>query len=124
MNRIQATVARAREAFDRETIAWAIVPGTAAVLVTALFVIPNYMRALDMQDEAQRLVLHVEGAHVVGDHEERGDQCRGDRGHHRPHHGLAVEHPAHGVNGRVELRVHRRTSPADATASAARPGRT
>ena len=55
MNRIQATVARAREAFDRETIAWAIVPGTAAVLVTALFVIPNYMRALDMQDEAQRL---------------------------------------------------------------------
>ena len=55
MNRIQATIARAREAFDRETIAWAIVPGTAAVLVTALFVIPNYMRALDMQDEAQRL---------------------------------------------------------------------
>jgi hypothetical protein len=55
MNRIQATIARARGAFDRETIAWAIVPGTAAVLVTALFVIPNYMRALDMQDEAQRL---------------------------------------------------------------------
>jgi hypothetical protein len=55
MNRIQATIAKAREAFDRETIAWAIVPGTAAVLVTALFVIPNYMRALDMQDEAQRL---------------------------------------------------------------------
>ena len=55
MNRIQATIARAREALDRETIAWAIVPGTAAVLVTALFVIPNYMRALDMQDEAQRL---------------------------------------------------------------------
>lgn len=55
MNPIQATIAKAREAFDRETIAWAIVPGTAAVLVTALFVIPNYMRALDMQDEAQRL---------------------------------------------------------------------
>ena len=30
MNRIQATIAKAREAFDRETIAWAIVPGTAA----------------------------------------------------------------------------------------------
>jgi hypothetical protein len=55
MNPIQATIAKAREALDRETIAWAIVPGTAAVLVTALFVIPNYMRALDMQDEAQRL---------------------------------------------------------------------
>lgn len=55
MNRIEATIAKAREAFDRETITWAIVPGTAAVLVTALFVIPNYMRALDMRDEAQRL---------------------------------------------------------------------
>lgn len=55
MNPIQATIAKAREALDRETIAWAIVPGTAAVLVTALFVIPNYMRALEMQDEAQRL---------------------------------------------------------------------
>jgi len=55
MNRIRTLVAMARGAFDRETVAWAIVPGTAAVLVTALFVIPNYMRALDMQDEAQRL---------------------------------------------------------------------
>ena len=55
MSRAAAIVARVRDAIDRDTVAWAVVPGTAAVLVTALFVVPNYVRALDMQDEAQRL---------------------------------------------------------------------
>ena len=55
MSRLAEAVAAARAALDRETVAWAVVPGTAAVLVTALFVVPNYVRALDMQDEAQRL---------------------------------------------------------------------
>jgi hypothetical protein len=52
---LASAIAAARAALDRETVTWAVVPGTAAVLVTALFVVPNYVRALEMQDEAQRL---------------------------------------------------------------------
>ena len=55
MTRLGDAVLAARAAFDRETVAWAVVPCSAAALVTALFVVPNYVRALDMQDEAQRL---------------------------------------------------------------------
>jgi hypothetical protein len=55
MSRAADIVAQVRAALDRDTVAWAVVPGSAALLVTALFVVPNYVRALDMQDEAQRL---------------------------------------------------------------------
>lgn len=41
--------------FDRETMIWAVVPALTATMITALFVVPNYVRALRMQDEAQRL---------------------------------------------------------------------
>jgi hypothetical protein len=44
-----------RERFDRETVVWAIAPSIVAIMITALFVVPNYSRALRMQDEAQRL---------------------------------------------------------------------
>jgi hypothetical protein len=53
--RTQAAVAAVRGWFDRDTVVWAVVPSVAAALVTLLFVIPNYSRALGMQDEAQRL---------------------------------------------------------------------
>ena len=44
-----------RERFDRETVIWGIAPAIVAIMITALFVVPNYSRALRMQDEAQRL---------------------------------------------------------------------
>ena len=53
--RVQAAAAAVRGMFDRETVVWAMVPSLAAALVTLLFVVPNYVRALGMQDEAQRL---------------------------------------------------------------------
>ena len=53
--RVQAAAAAVRGMFDRETVVWALVPSLAAALVTLLFVVPNYVRALGMQDEAQRL---------------------------------------------------------------------
>ncbi len=46
---------RIRAALDRDVMVWAVGPALGAVLVTTLFVIPNYARALRMQDEAQRL---------------------------------------------------------------------
>lgn len=53
--KLNAAVDSARGMLDRETVVWAVVPAVTAALVTALFVVPNYVRALDMQDEAQRL---------------------------------------------------------------------
>lgn len=53
--RINAAVDSVRGLLDRETVVWAVVPAVAAALVTVLFVVPNYVRALGMQDEAQRL---------------------------------------------------------------------
>lgn len=44
-----------RERFDRETVVLAIAPAIVAIMITGLFVIPNYARALSMQDESQRL---------------------------------------------------------------------
>jgi hypothetical protein len=44
-----------RERLDRETVIWAVAPSIVAIMITALFVVPNYARALRMQDEAQRL---------------------------------------------------------------------
>lgn len=54
-DRLHAAMNSARGLLDRETVVWAVVPAFAAVLVTLLFVVPNYARALRMQDEAQRL---------------------------------------------------------------------
>jgi hypothetical protein len=53
--RLNAAVDSVRGMLDRETVVWAVVPAVAAALVTVLFVVPNYVRALGMQDEAQRL---------------------------------------------------------------------
>jgi hypothetical protein len=53
--RRNAAVDSVRGMLDRETVVWAVVPAVTAALVTALFVVPNYVRALGMQDEAQRL---------------------------------------------------------------------
>lgn len=44
-----------RSRIDRDAVLWAVVPACAAVAVMALFAVPNYVRALRMQDEAQRL---------------------------------------------------------------------
>lgn len=44
-----------RSRIDREAVVWAAVPACIAVAVMALFAVPNYVRALRMQDEAQRL---------------------------------------------------------------------
>jgi len=53
--KLNAAVDSVRGMLDRETVVWAVVPAVTAALVTALFVVPNYVRALSMQDEAQRL---------------------------------------------------------------------
>jgi len=53
--KLNAAVDSVRGMLDRETVVWAVVPAVTAALVTALFVVPNYVRALGMQDEAQRL---------------------------------------------------------------------
>lgn len=44
-----------RSRLDRDTLVWAVAPAAAAAAVVALFAVPNYVRALRMQDEAQRL---------------------------------------------------------------------
>lgn len=55
MNALGSIPFRIRAALDRDVMVWAVGPALGAVLVTTLFVIPNYARALRMQDEAQRL---------------------------------------------------------------------
>jgi hypothetical protein len=55
MNVLGSIPFRVRAALDRDLMIWAVGPALGAILVTTLFVIPNYARALRMQDEAQRL---------------------------------------------------------------------
>lgn len=55
MSAVAPAIARLRGAIDRETAVWGIAPALVAAAVTALFAVPNYVRALRMQDEAQRL---------------------------------------------------------------------
>ena len=55
MNVLGSIPFRVRAALDRDLMVWAVGPALGAILVTTLFVIPNYARALRMQDEAQRL---------------------------------------------------------------------
>ena len=55
MNVLGSIPFRVRAALDRDLMVWAVGPALGAILVTTLFVIPNYVRALRMQDEAQRL---------------------------------------------------------------------
>jgi len=55
MNALGSIPFRIRAALDRDLMVWAVGPALGAILVTTLFVIPNYVRALRMQDEAQRL---------------------------------------------------------------------
>jgi hypothetical protein len=55
MNALGSIPFRIRAALDRDLMVWAVGPALGAILVTTLFVIPNYTRALRMQDEAQQL---------------------------------------------------------------------
>ena len=55
MTDLRMAIDRVRTSFDRETVVWAVIPAACALAVTALFAVPNYVRALHMQGEAQRL---------------------------------------------------------------------
>ena len=65
MNVLGSIPFRVRAALDRDLMIWAVGPALGAILVTTLFVIPNYARALRMQDEAQRLEAFRQTLHLI-----------------------------------------------------------
>ena len=85
--RLAAAFRAVRSRIDRDAIAMGIVPAAAAVFATALFAVPNYVRAGSLRDETQRLeavageniaqrnnLLRLESA-VVGMRRECADRC-------------------------------------------------
>jgi hypothetical protein len=53
--RLGAAWRAVRAGVDRDAVAMGIVPAAAAVVATALFAVPNYVRAGSLRDETQRL---------------------------------------------------------------------
>jgi hypothetical protein len=85
--RLDAAFREVRARIDRDAIAMGIVPAAAAAVATALFAVPNYVRAGSLRDETQRLeavageniaqrnnLLRLESA-VVGMRRECADRC-------------------------------------------------
>lgn len=54
-NGTSAALRAIRARIDRDAVAMGIVPAAAAIVATALFAVPNYMRAGSLRDETQRL---------------------------------------------------------------------
>ncbi|MFM9180941.1 MAG: hypothetical protein ACKOV8_06830 [Phycisphaerales bacterium] len=85
--RLAAALHTVRSHIDRDAVAMGIVPAAAAVVATALFAVPNYVRAGSLRNETQRLeavageniaqrnnLLRLESA-VVGMRRECADRC-------------------------------------------------
>ena len=144
MSNAFASIAARLPRLDRDFLAWGIVPAMAAALVTGLFAVPNYVRALSLQDESQRLqavsaenisqrnnlkYLEANVASLRADRDRRcrplGDQADRDRllaAITRPTDGVTVRDQsirtgtvaAHEIPG-SDLRVQRRTVDVDMT---------
>ena len=144
MNASFASITSRLPRLDRDFLAWGIVPAMAAALVTSLFAVPNYVRALSLQDESQRLQavsaenisqrnnLKYLEANVAKLRAERDRRCRplGDQSERdrllaaitRQNDGVAVRDQsirtgtvaAHEIPG-SDLRVQRRTVDVDMT---------
>ena len=144
MNTALASITARLPRLDRDFLAWGVVPAMAAALVTGLFAVPNYLRALSLQDDAQRLqavsaenisqrnnlqYLEANVAKLRSDRDRRcrplADQAERDRllaAITRPTDGTAVHDQsirtgtvaAHEIPG-SDLRVQRRTVDVDMT---------
>lgn len=55
MKQLPAGLAAIIQRIDRDFLLWGVVPALVAALITGLFVVPNYMRAGSLRDEAQLL---------------------------------------------------------------------
>jgi Tfp pilus assembly protein PilO len=53
--RLASAVRAVRARIDRDAVAMGVVPAAAAIVATALFAVPNYVRAGSLRDETQRL---------------------------------------------------------------------
>lgn len=95
---------------DRELLVWGVVPCASATLVVSLFAVPNYLRAHDMRNDAQRLKAVTHETIVAQNNlrklqsvvaslrEERDRRCRPlSDGHERDRLLSAITRPTDGV---------------------------